>query len=101
MTAPSVAAGFFLRACTLGCGLGFLYGFFRPLRPRWTTAADGAFFVAAFWCWLYLSFGVCGGDIRLAYILGMWLGCLVFDRTVGRWLRPVFGGFWNLTGRIL
>ena len=101
MTAPEVAAGYFLRAFFLGCGLGVLYGFLRPLRPKWTALADGLFLLGAFWAWLTLSFGICGGDIRLVYTLGLGLGCLVFDRALGRLLKPVFGGFWNLTARIL
>ena len=65
MTAPATAARCFLAAVLFGLGLGPVYGFLRPLRPRYTAAADGLFLIAAFFAWLCHSFAVCGGDIRL------------------------------------
>ena len=101
MTAPEAAAGFFLLAFGLGCGLGLLYGFLRPLRPKWTNLSDFLFLLGAFWAWLYHSFGICGGDIRPAYALGLGLGCVAFDCSVGRIIMPAFSGFWHLAARML
>ena len=100
MTAPAVAACRFGWACLIGAGLGGVYGFFRPLRLRRTAAADALFLLAAVWAWTYLSFGICGGDLRLAYHAGMLLGGILFDRTLGRLLQPIFGWFWRCVGSL-
>ena len=86
MTAPALAAQRFALSCLLGAGLGLYYGFLRPLRPRWL--GDGLFLPAAFWVWLELGFGICGGDLRLGYFLGLLLGALVWEWGPGRLLRP-------------
>ena len=52
MTTPQAEALRFLTACLLGAGLGVVYGFLRPLRPKWTTLADSAFLLAAVLAWL-------------------------------------------------
>ena len=36
----------------------------------------------------------------MGYLAGLLLGCLIFDLTAGMLLRPVFGAFWKLLGRI-
>ena len=59
MTAPALAARFFGTACLLGAGLGLLYGFLRPLRPRHTLAVDGLFVTVLLWTWICLAFGIC------------------------------------------
>ena len=65
MTAPALDAARFSAACLLGMGLGVIYGFLRPLRPRLTALAD-LIFVACFGAaWVYHSFGICRGDLRL------------------------------------
>ena len=96
MTEPTQAAGCLLWALALGAGLGVVYGFLRPLRPRLTHLADLLFVVVAFYAWLYLSFAICHGQIRLAGTLGLAAGCVAWESTVGRALRPVFFGFWRL-----
>ena len=100
MTAPETGAVSFLWACLLGAGLGILYGFLRPLRPKATWLADGFFVAAVLIVWLYLSFGICRGDIRLSYTAGLFLGAAVWEMTAGKWLRPVFRGFWRMISRI-
>ena len=100
MTAPAVAACRFGWACLIGAGLGGVYGFFRPLRLRRTAAADTLFLLVTVWAWTYLSFGICGGDLRLAYHAGMLLGGILFDRTLGRLLQPIFGWFWRCVGSL-
>ena len=55
MTAPALAARYFGIACVLGVELGMIYGFLRPLRPRFTVLADTVFVLAAFRMWLVLG----------------------------------------------
>lgn len=98
---PEQAALRFGIACLLGAALGLFYGFLRPLRRRRVALWDGVFILGAFWAWIFLSFGVCGGDLRLGYTAGLFGGCLVFDLTVGRWLRPVFFGVWGILFRLI
>lgn len=100
MTDPVLDARRFGIACLLGLGLGFYYGFLRPLRPRHTALSDLLFLPALFYSWLYLGFGVCRGDLRLSYSMGLLTGALAFQWTAGRWLQPVFQGFWQLIGKI-
>ncbi len=100
MTDPVLDARRFGIACLLGLGLGLYYGFLRPLRPRHTGLSDLLFLPALFYSWLYLSFGVCDGDIRLSYSMGLLVGAVVFQWTAGRWLRTIFQGFWRVIGKI-
>ena len=95
---PSTAARRLLCSCVLGAALGLYYGFLRPLRPRRTFLADGLFLLGGVWTWVYLSFGICGGDIRMGYSLGLLAGGCVWELTAGRWLRPVFALFWQGLG---
>lgn len=91
---PETAAYRLVCALTLGAALGLLYGFLRPLRPKHTVLADGLFLLGVFWVWLYYNFALCGGDIRLGCCGGLLAGGLAWERTAGRWLRPVFWWFW-------
>lgn len=77
----------------LGCGLGLYYGFLRPLQPRWL--GDLFFLIALFGTWIYLGFGLCGGDLRMAYTLTLPIGSLLWEFTFGAALRPVFSSFWK------
>ena len=63
MMTPVTAARHFLIALAIGAGSGLLYGFWRPFRPRWL--GDLFFMFGFFYGWLWLSFGVCRGDLRL------------------------------------
>jgi hypothetical protein len=95
MIPPEIAGSRLGIACLLGMGLGLIYGFLRPVRRKGSIAADTAFIVTLFAVWLYLSFGICDGDLRPGYLLGLTAGCILWDITAGRWLRPVFSGIWN------
>ncbi len=100
MTAPAVAALRFLIACALGLGLGVIYSFLRPLRPRLTGLSDALFVLCLLMAWVYLGFGICGGDLRLGYTAGLFVGICLWEWTAGRLLRPLFFRFWHLLGRI-
>jgi len=97
---PSVAAGRFAGACLLGLALGVAYGFLRPFRRKHPQLADGIFMLFAGWCWLQLSFGICLGDIRFGYTMGLAVGAVFWEMTLGKWLRPVFEGIWWLIGSV-
>ena len=95
MTAPALAARRFLLALAVGAGLGLVYGFLRPPRRRFTHIFDGIFVLVTLWAWVYLSFGLCKGELRFGYTMGMLLGAGLWEMTAGRLLRPVFTGFWK------
>jgi len=96
MTGPALDGWRYLWGCGIGVLLGIWYGFLRPLRPRHTALSDLLFLPALIYAWLYLSFAICRGDIRLGYTMGLLTGAFCWEMTVGRWLRPVFQGFWRL-----
>ena len=93
----SPAVGFWRLSCSvlLGGALGILYGFLRPLGQRHRIFADILFSLAAVWIWIYISFAVCRGDIRTVYLIGMFSGALLWEKTFGFWLRPVFSALWR------
>ena len=78
----------------LGCGLGLVYGFLRPLRRHRHWPADLLFVVAALLCWVYFSFGICHGSIRVLPTAAIAAGMIAWDATAGKLLRPVFHRFW-------
>ena len=95
MTPPELAAQRLLMALVLGCLLGLCYGFLRPLRRIGNWLRDLLFLGCLLWAWLLLGFGICGGDLRLGYFSGLFLGGVLWEKTVGKLLRPLFFGFWN------
>ena len=100
MNTPQTAFSRFCVAVAMGLGLGLYYGFLRPLRPKHTHLSDFLFCLGGFWAWIYLSFGVCLGDIRIAYTAGLAVGGFLWEITLGRLLRPVFQKFWFVVGKI-
>ena len=101
MIPPSLAAAQFGTALLMGAGLGLLHSFLRPPRRRFTALADLIFGLALLGCWIYLSFAVCRGDIRLGYVLGIPLGLILWEKTLSRLFRPVFSIFWLPAKKIL
>ena len=59
MTAPLLAAQRFFYAFLTGLSLGFVYGFLRPLRPKYTLLSDFLFLSALLYGWLFLHFRLC------------------------------------------
>lgn len=84
-------------SCLFGAGLGMVYGFLRPVRPR--ALADVLFLICLGWAGIYLGFGICQGDLRLGYAAGLLVGGVAWDLTMGRLLRPVWQGFWGIFAR--
>jgi hypothetical protein len=105
MNSPLPAAIRFGWALLLGAALGLYYGFLRPLRRKHVHLADLLFFPGLFVAWMYLSFGVCRGDLRLAYTMGLFAGAILWECTLGKLLRPFFSWVWRfakaLVGLIL
>jgi hypothetical protein len=95
MTPPALAARYFAMALVFGGGLGLIYGFLRPLRQVRTHFADGLFLLAAFWAWVWHGFGICHGQLRFGYTVGLILGALGWEWSIGRILRPVWQQFWH------
>ena len=100
MTAPRVALGRFAAACLMGMALGLVYGFLRPVRRKAPGLGDFLFLLTAGGAWIYVSFGVCMGDLRLGYTAGLFLGGFFWEWTVGRLLRPVFFGLWRFLSSV-
>lgn len=100
LTGPALDGWRFLWACGIGLILGMYYGFLRPLRPRHTVMSDVLFLPALMYGWLYLGFAICRGDLRIGYCLGILLGIVAWELTVGRLLRPVFSGIWRGVSKI-
>lgn len=98
---PGQSAGCAAMAWLLGCGAGLVYGFLRPLRSAHTTIADLLFFPILVLLWLRLNFAVCHGDLRLGYTVTMLGGTVLFDRTVGTLLNPIFQRFWTVLNRMM
>lgn len=94
MSTPAQALQCLGWSCLLGMGLGIVYGFLRPVRPR--ALADVLFLICTGWTAVYLGFGICRGDLRLGYAAGLLAGGVAWDLTVGRLLRPVWRGFWDV-----
>ena len=100
MNTPEIAFGRFVTGLLLGCGLGIYYGFLRPLRRKQNFFPDLLFVLGAGWVYLYYGFAVCRSDLRMGYTIAPILGAIVWDAGPGRWLRPVFGGFWHFCARM-
>ncbi len=95
MTPPGLAAWRFAIACLYGIGLGVIYSFLRPLRPKRTALADGLFLLFLLFAWLQLGFRICRGDLRFGYTAGLLVGIFLWELTLGKLLKPVFFGFWQ------
>lgn len=97
---PATAAWRWISSVLLGGALGLLYGFLRPFGRKHRHLADGLFSLGAVWIWIYISFAVCRGDIRTVYLIGMLSGTLLWEKTFGFRLRPVFDRFWRFLGAV-
>jgi len=100
MTAPAVALRCLLIAFLLGFPPGLLHSFLRPLRLRHRHLCDLCSVAALCYCWIYLGFGICGGDLRMGYLLGLLSGWALCICTVGKWLQGLFSRFFHFLGRL-
>lgn len=98
---PAAQLGQFVTGLVLGCGVGIFYGFLRPVQRKFPHLTDLFFGIAVIWVYLFYGFGICKGDLRLVYLAAGVAGALAWDRLPGRWLQPVFDGFWRLIAGFL
>ena len=101
MTAPLEAARRVLWALAVGGFLGLCYDFLRPLRRRHHWPMDLVFVLVAFVAWVWYSFQICRGDIRMGGTVALGLGMLLWLGTVSMVLRKLFYWFWWVIFRIL
>ena len=101
MTPPDLAAWRFAIACLYGIGLGVIYSFLRPLRPKRTILADGLFLLSFLFAWLQLGFRICRGDLRFGYTAGLLVGIFLWELTFGKLLKPAFFSFWKAVTAVL
>lgn len=100
MTVPGEAALRLLWGLALGAVMGLCYDFLRPLRRKHNAPADLVFVLTALYLWVYYSFRVCRGDIRLGGTAALGIGCLLWMNTAGRVVRKGFSLFWLVIFRI-
>jgi hypothetical protein len=101
MTVPEEAALRVLWGLAVGACLGLCYDFLRPLRRRHNTPADIVFVIAALFGWVWYSFRICGGDIRLGGTAALGMGMLLWLGTVSMAARKAFYWFWLAIFRII
>ena len=82
----------------LGSLLGIFYDFLKPPGNRHRVLADAVFSLAALWVWIYICFAVCRGDIRTVYLMGMFSGILLWEKSFGTSIQPLFSRFWRFFG---
>ena len=80
MTTPMDTLRLFLAALTVGCGVGLWYSFLRPL-PR--HLRDLLWLCGLFYGWIWHSFALCRGDIRMGHAVGILLGAFGWYLTAG------------------
>ncbi len=100
MTPPALLFSRFLTACLLGVGLGLIYDFLTALPRKCIHLADGVFVLMLFAFGIYLGFGVCDGDLRPTYSIGLFAGAAIWHFSVGKRLQFLFSSFFRLIGRL-
>ena len=101
MTVPGDAGLRVIWALAVGAFLGLCYDFLRPLRHRHNAPADAAFAVVALMAWVWYSFRICLGDIRLGGTATLGLGMVLWMGTGSMVFRKVFYWFWLAIFRII
>lgn len=95
MTVPGEAALRFLWGLALGVLMGVVYEFLQPLRRRRNAPADLLFVGIFLWTWVWYSFRICAGDIRLGGTAALGLGTVLLITVLGKPLRRLFFPFWR------
>ena len=97
---PALLFSRFLTAGLLGIGLGFFYDFLTALPKKLIHLADLLFVLLLFAFGIYLGFGICEGDLRPTYSIGLFMGAGIWHFSVGRRLRPLFFALFRYIGRV-
>lgn len=98
---PGAGGRLFALSLGWGLGLGIFGGMLRPMGSRHRNIADGCFLAATFHAWLRVSFGLCGGDLRPAWLFGLGLGWLLWRQGPGRLADGIWWPIWGLIWKIL
>lgn len=101
MTVPAVAGLRVLWGLAVGAILGLCYDFLRPLRRRHHAPADVIFVLAALFGWIWYSFRICAGDIRMGGTCSLGIGMLLWLGTGSLVCRKLFYWFWLVIFQIL
>ena len=101
MTVPAVAAHRILWALAVGAFLGLCYDFLRPLRRRHHGPMDFVFVQIALVTWVWYSFKICLGDIRMGGTVALGLGFVLWLGTASMVVRRLFYWFWLVIFRVL
>ena len=90
-----------LECFALGAAAAAAGDFLYPVQGRFRVLTDGVMSLWLVWIWLQISFGVCGGNIRLGFWLCAGLGAAAWTGTVSPRLRRLNGRLFALAeGRI-
>ena len=99
MTPPALLFSRFLTACLLGVGLGLFYDLLSCLPRALRHLGDALFVIGLFAFGIYLGFGVCGGDLRPVYSMGLFIGAIAWHYTLGGLFRRLVLGFSRVLAR--
>lgn len=94
MNSPELDVRRFAAAFLIGILLGIVDEFLFPLRQKKPWLSDLLFLPALGYGWLYVSFAVCRGDIRLGYTLGLLVGALAWKNSIAVLFRPIVARIW-------
>lgn len=100
MTPPALLFSRFLMACLLGVGLGFCYSFLTSLPRKLIHLADSVFILLLFAFGIYLGFGICHGDLRPVYSIGLLVSAAGWHFSVGKHLQSLFSSFFRCLGQL-
>lgn len=101
MTAPGEALSRILWGLAVGAMLGLCYDFLRPLRRRRNTPSDLIFVLVALYGWIWYSFRICVGDIRMGGTAALGIGMLLWLGTASMVFRRAFYWFWLVIFKII
>jgi len=93
----------FAWALGLGAGLGLVYEFLRGLRrvlPAATVPADLIFLLLTAGVMTWYGLALCQGALELFQLFGLLAGAILVQLTLGRALRGIFQGFWQLIEKL-
>lgn len=101
MITPGLSWLRFLSAGVLGMLLGPAADFLGPVRKRFPLLVDLLLSGCLVFGWLELTFGICGGDLRMGYLVGAVLGFCVWRKWFRPLLHPLIAGFWGIVAKVL
>ena len=95
MTAPIPALAQMAAALSLGAGLGLLYDLLALPGTKHGWFRDLLFLAGAGYGQLYLTFSVCGGDLRIPVLISFAAGEILWGSLFRAPLGPVLQAVWK------